>query len=178
MAPNQRCWNRKRNFSDTFELSRDAYCEIVEQYVPWSSESTSFSSSQDQVRRQPFCHCTEAPSSDSGVSSVYRLGLLWQPSRTGTCWRQFASRLLCWRFWQNDHLQVTGHSPDSGQCFSRNPPIAFERTQESSSFNSQIFISVLSGPEFVAGIGPVICTERFCLDRHSQCVVADKQQRR
>ena len=55
-TPNQRCWNRKRNFSDTFELSRDAYREIVEQYVPWSSESTSFSSSQDQVRRQPFCH--------------------------------------------------------------------------------------------------------------------------
>ena len=56
ICPTVRIWNRKRNFSDTFELSRDAYREIVEQYVPWSSESTSFSSSQDQVRRQPFFH--------------------------------------------------------------------------------------------------------------------------
>ena len=38
--------------------------------------------------------------------------------------------------WKNSHLQVTRHSPNSGQCFSRNPPTAFERTEESSSFNS------------------------------------------
>ena len=49
----------------------------------------------------------------------------------------FTSRLLCGCFWKNNH-------------FSRNPPIAFERTEESSSFNSQIFISVLSSTEFVA----------------------------
>ena len=41
-----------------------------------SSDSTKFSSSCNQVRRQPFCHCTEAPSSGSSVQSVYRLGLL------------------------------------------------------------------------------------------------------
>ena len=52
----------------------------------WSStyqevltDPTKFSSSCNQVRRQPFCHCTEseAPSSGSSVPSVYRLGLLW-----------------------------------------------------------------------------------------------------
>ena len=32
MAPNQRRCNRKSDFSDTFELGRDAYREIVEQY--------------------------------------------------------------------------------------------------------------------------------------------------
>ena len=77
MAPNQRRWNRKSDFSDTFELGRDAYREIVEQYLSRSSDPTKFSSSCNQVRRQPFCHCTEAPSSGSSVQSVYRLGLLW-----------------------------------------------------------------------------------------------------
>ena len=77
MAPNQGRWNRKSDFSDTFELGRDAYREIVEQYLSRSSDSTKFSSSCNQVRRQPFCHCTEAPSSGSSVPSVYRLGLLW-----------------------------------------------------------------------------------------------------
>ena len=33
MAPNQRRCNRKSDFSDTFELGRDAYREIVEQYI-------------------------------------------------------------------------------------------------------------------------------------------------
>ena len=77
MAPNQGRWNRKSDFSDTFELGRDAYREIVEQYLSRSSDSTKCSSSCNQVRRQPFCHCTEAPSSGSSVPSVYRLGLLW-----------------------------------------------------------------------------------------------------
>ena len=77
MAPNQGRCNRKSDFSDTFELGRDAYREIVEQYLSRSSDSTTFSSSCNQVRRQPFCHCTEAPSSSSSVQSVYRLGLLW-----------------------------------------------------------------------------------------------------
>ena len=76
-APNQGRWNRKSDFSNTFELGRDAYREIVEQYLSRSSDSTKFSSSCNQVRRQPFCHCTEAPSSSSSVQSVYRLGLLW-----------------------------------------------------------------------------------------------------
>ena len=77
MAPNQGRWNRKSDFSDTFELGREAYREIVEQYLSRSSDPTKFSSSCNQVRRQPFCHCTEAPSSGSSVPSVYRLGLLW-----------------------------------------------------------------------------------------------------
>ena len=77
MAPNQGRWNRKSDFSNTFELGRDAYRETVEQYLSRSSDSTKFSSSCNQVRRQPFCHCTEAPSSGSSVQSVYRLGLLW-----------------------------------------------------------------------------------------------------
>ena len=77
MAPNQGRCNRKSDFSDTFELGRDAYREIVEQYLSRSSDSTKFSSSCNQVRRQLFCHCTEAPSSSSSVQSVYRLGLLW-----------------------------------------------------------------------------------------------------
>ena len=68
---------RKSDFSDTFELGRDAYREIVEQSLSRSSDSTKFSSSCNQVRRQPFCHCTEAPSLCSSVQSVYRLGLLW-----------------------------------------------------------------------------------------------------
>ena len=59
------------------ELGRDAYREIVEQYLSRSSDPTKFSSSCNQVRRQPFCHCTEAPSSCSSVPSVYRLGLFW-----------------------------------------------------------------------------------------------------
>ena len=50
---------------------------LVEQYLSRSSDSTKFSSSCNQVRRQPLCHCTEAPSSSSSVQSVYRLGLLW-----------------------------------------------------------------------------------------------------
>ena len=69
--------HRKSDFSDTFELGRDAYREIVEQSLSRSSDSTKFSSSCNQVRRQRFCHCTEAPSSGSSVQSVYRLGLLW-----------------------------------------------------------------------------------------------------
>ena len=77
MAPNQGRWNRKSDFSNTFELGRDAYRETVEQYLSRSSDSTKFSSSCNQVRRQLFCHCTEAPSSGSSVPSVYRLGLLW-----------------------------------------------------------------------------------------------------
>ena len=77
----------------------------------------------------------------------------------------FTSRLLCWCFWKNNH-------------FSRNPPIAFERTEESSSFNSWIFISVLSSTEFVARTISVICTERLRFVRYSQRVVADKYQRR
>ena len=56
MAPNQGRWNRKSDFSDTFELGRDAYREIVEQYLSRSSDPTKFSSSCNQVRRQPFCH--------------------------------------------------------------------------------------------------------------------------
>ena len=77
----------------------------------------------------------------------------------------FTSRFLCWCFWKNNHV-------------SRNPPIAFERTEESSSFNSYIFISVLSSTEFVARTISVICTERLHFVRYSQCVVADKYQRR
>ena len=69
--------HRKSDFSDTFELGRDAYREIVEQSLSRSSDPTKFSSSCNQVRRQPFCHCTEAPSLCSSVPSVYRLGLLW-----------------------------------------------------------------------------------------------------
>ena len=33
MAPNQGRWNRKSDFSETFKLGRDAYREIVEQYL-------------------------------------------------------------------------------------------------------------------------------------------------
>ena len=40
MAPNQGRRNRKSDFSDTFELGRDAYREIVEQYLSRSSDST------------------------------------------------------------------------------------------------------------------------------------------
>ena len=54
MAPNQGRWNRKSDFSNTFELGRDAYRETVEQYLSRSSHSTKFSSSCNQVRRQPF----------------------------------------------------------------------------------------------------------------------------
>ena len=43
MAPNQGRCNRKSDFSDTFELGRDAYREIVEQYLSRSSDSTKFS---------------------------------------------------------------------------------------------------------------------------------------
>ena len=68
----------------TFDLGRDASWEMVEEYVSWSSEPTSISSSCNQVRRQSFCHRTEAPSSDSSASSVYRLGL-FQASRTRAC---------------------------------------------------------------------------------------------
>ena len=68
--------SRKSDFSDTSELGRDAYREIVEQSLSRSSDSTKFSSSCNQARRQPFCHCTKAPSLCSSVQSVYRLGLL------------------------------------------------------------------------------------------------------
>ena len=55
-----------------------------------------FSSSCNQVRRQLFCHCTEAPSSSSSVQSVYRLGLLWySPVEMELVADNFTSRLLC-----------------------------------------------------------------------------------
>ena len=37
MAPNQGRWNRKSDFSNTFELGRDAYRETVEQYLSQKS---------------------------------------------------------------------------------------------------------------------------------------------
>ena len=53
----------------------------------------------------------------------------FQASRTRTC---CADNLLLGLY-----VDVsTGHSLDSGQCFSQNPPITFERTEESSSVNS------------------------------------------
>ena len=159
-------WNRKSDFSNTFELGRDAYRETVE-HVPIKK----FWLNQIFIILQS--------GTSTAVLSLYR----------STIFRLQCSKCLqTWTFmvvqsnwsWLPTIVLLAFYVDVSerNNHFSRNPPIAFERTEESSSFNSWIFISVLSSTEFVARTISVICTERLRFVRYSQRVVADKYQRR